>query len=200
RGTTATLAPMRFLTGTPVPRCLGRAPSSRRDDSTAAPGRGARARIGCKFRLPNRGVSIKSHGYQLQPGGDRDASQFAGVCRRAAGALPARAAGGKTPAADRGGGGHRAASQGGHPPAAAPAAPSHASPPLGPPAPVPPRRGRRGPAALRGHGPHRPSPVASLPPRAARSPDPEWRRGVTPEVDKHLRQVSPATLARLLAP
>ena len=144
------------------------------------PASGARWRIGSKFRLPNGGDSIKSHGYQLPPGGDRDASQFAGVCRRAAGALPARPAGGEAPAAERGGGGHRAASQGGHPPAAAPAAPGPESPPLGPPAPVRPRRGRRGPVALRGHGPHRPPPVAPLPPRTARSADPEWRRGGHP--------------------
>ena len=42
--------------------------------------------------------------------------------------------------------------------------------------------------------------MAPFLPAAARSTDPEWRRGGHPEVDTHLRQVSPATLARLLAP
>ena len=72
-----------------------------------------------KISVTERRGSIKSHGYQLQPGGDCDPSQFAGVCRRAAGALPARPAGGKTPAAERGGGGHRPPPQGRH--SAAPA-------------------------------------------------------------------------------
>jgi hypothetical protein len=118
----------------------------------------SRTRIGSKFRLPNGGGTVKSYGYQLPPGGNRDASQFAGVCRRAAGAVPARAAGGKAPTADRGGGGHRAASQGGHPPAATPAVPGPESPPLGPPTPIRPRRGRRphrdvqGVVRLRGPG------------------------------------------------
>ena len=91
-----------------------------------------------------------------------------------------RPVGREASAAERGGGGHRAASQGGHPPAATPAVPGPDSPPLGPPASVRPRRGRRGPTALRGHGPHRPPPAAPLPPRTARSADPEWRRGGPP--------------------
>ena len=91
--------------------------------------------------------------------------------------------------------------QGGHSPAAAPVAPAHESPPLGPP--------RAGTAP-----PWPPRPSCSRRPRATSAPH-RWhpflaelldrltRTGnllVTPDVDKHLRQVSPATLARLLAP
>ena len=157
-------------------------------------------RIGSKFRLPNGGGAIKSHGYQLPPGGDRDASQFAGVCRRAAERYL------RAPRAEK----HRLLTEvvavtGLHRKAAIrllrrPLRPATSRPRSG-------RPRRYGPAVAAaahllseatGHiGPHRWHPfLPELLDRLTRSGD----VGVTPEVDKHLRQVSPATLARLLAP
>ena len=85
------------------------------------PASGARWRIGSKFRLPKEGSRSKVTVTNLQPGGNRDPSESAGVCRPAAGALSQPSAGEKHRLLNEVVAVTRHPPQGRHPAAAAPA-------------------------------------------------------------------------------